>query len=185
MIYLESHPECGLVHTHVKEYIQKNNKFKDGLSGYNIKDIDTYFIWNPIRTLSTCYRTNLGKAYSQEIGRYHLWKMSDFPVWIYILMNSKIHFIPDVTGVYRVTDESASHSNSLQHRISFIYSSLSARLFLAKYYNKEYLTNRIRVNNLGWLITEYKKHGEKPPFWKCLKKYKSAMFRLGFLKDFI
>lgn len=170
--FLENNSNCGLVHTHVKEFIQKSLSFKEEIGGYDLKDIDMYFVYNPIRTLSVCYRRELSERYNQEIGKCHSWKMGDFPFWIYILMNSSIHFIPKVTGVYRIVNESATHSNNIQKSIDFLYSSLDCHIFMAKYYHKEHLINKIRVENLGWVLDNYKRLNVKPPVFEIIRKYK-------------
>ncbi len=182
--YLKANPDCGLVHTHVKELVQSTLSFNKKMGGFEITDEDIYFIYNPIRTLSVCCKQEYITRYNQEIGKYHSWQMGDFQLWLYILMNSRIHFIPEVTGVYRILDESAVHSRDINKVASFLYSSLDAHLFMANYYHKGYLSYKIKTEYLGRLLARYNEYGESLSFIKCLKRFGLAVFHLGYLKAF-
>ena len=60
-------------------------------------------------------------------------------------MSSLLHFIDKVTGIYRILQESSSHSNNIRKRILFKISECNIRLFFANKYlstQSDYLRNR-------------------------------------------
>ena len=175
--YMEKHKECGCVHTYYKAFKQTEKVFAEGKFGLDLINEDQLFIYNSIKTLTVCIRKKLLYNFSREFGPYLIqrkWMMGDFPLFIYLLMNSKIHFIPKVTGVYRIVSESATHSNDLNKVLEFWDSSLDCHIFMANYYHKEYLVNKIKAENLGCFISSFHEKGVRPPVLKILKKYKFA-----------
>lgn len=56
-------------------------------------------------------------------------KMGDLPLWIEFASISKIKYIPDKTAMYRVLENSASHSPNIEKAIDFRKSSLEVKLF--------------------------------------------------------
>ena len=61
--------------------------------------------------------------------------MGDYPLWLYISKNSKVYFFNKITGVYRVLNESASHSKNVSKSVEFIRSSYELRTYFANLYN--------------------------------------------------
>ena len=56
--------------------------------------------------------------------------MGDYPMWLWISYYHKIKFLPESTTVYRVLEESASHSNDIQKYERFILSTIDITAFL-------------------------------------------------------
>lgn len=176
--YLERNTECGLVHTYAKVYIQSENRYLDDLMGADVVDEDVQFVYNSIRTLTVCFRKDLFSRYMEEINPIAIskkWQMGDFPLFIFIMMNSNIHFIPDVTAVYRVAGNSATRSQNMQKALDFCYSSLDCHISMARYYNKTKLINKIKVENLGYVLAIYNNWGVKPNLLELLNRYKLAV----------
>ena len=57
------------------------------------------------------------------------WLMGDYPMWLWISYYHKIKFLPESTTVYRVLEESASHSNDIQKYERFILSTIDITAF--------------------------------------------------------
>ena len=48
------------------------------------------------------------------------WLMGDYPMWLYFIHVSKVKFFDEITGVYRVLENSASHSTNVLKQINFL-----------------------------------------------------------------
>lgn len=132
---LEQNPNIGLCYTKIRKYIQERKKFGSIWGGGNI-NFDELLMLNTIPTLSCLLRRELIKRYYNEIKPENKsWKMGDYPMWLWISNNSSIFFLPEITGVYRVLKNSASHSSNLINRIGFVISTFDIRLFFASKYN--------------------------------------------------
>lgn len=117
--FLESHPDYGMCYTKVKRFVPKNNKFIDEWGGPN-ETMDKLLIENIIPTLTAVFHKAIYYNYLTEIHPSKRgWLMGDYPIWLYFAQNSKIKFINETTGVYRICTESASHSNDLEKIIRF------------------------------------------------------------------
>lgn len=117
--FLESHPDYGMCYTKVKRFVPKNNKFIDEWGGPN-ETMDKLLIENTIPTLTAVFHKAIYYNYLTEIHPSKRgWLMGDYPIWLYFAQNSKIKFINETTGVYRICTESASHSNDLEKIIRF------------------------------------------------------------------
>lgn len=130
--FLEAHPDYGAVYCKVNVFNQVRNRFENEFGGYN-ESLDSLFVANNIPTMSVLFRLSLLSEYKDFLGEKRgSWPMGDYPLWLYIAFVSKIKFIEDLVGVYRVLEESASHSNSKLRRFHFGASSLELRLWFAK-----------------------------------------------------
>lgn len=135
--FLEGHPEYGLCYTKVRYYHQATKRFIKTWGGpYTC--FDDLFKQNTIPTLTVLLRRNLYNQYITEIQpEQQHWKMGDYPMWLWFAHESSIKLIPDVTGVYRVLANSASHSKSFNEHAQFILSTYDIRLFYANKYRME------------------------------------------------
>ncbi|WP_289640828.1 glycosyltransferase [uncultured Muribaculum sp.] len=117
--FLESHPDYGMCYTKVKRYNQQNKKYIDVWGGAN-ETMDKLLIENTIPTLTAVFHKAIYDKYLTEIHPSKRgWLMGDYPIWLYFAQNSKIKFINETTGVYRICTESASHSNDIEKIIRF------------------------------------------------------------------
>ena len=135
--FLESHPDYGMCYTRVKRYDQKKNEFKTEFGGVN-ETLDSLIVNNTIPTLTTVIRTNLIRSYTQEIKpETRNWLMGDYPKWLYIAANSKIKFFPEVTGVYRILNNSASHHTNSVNQLKFTLSYFKISEYFANKYDSK------------------------------------------------
>lgn len=116
--FLEANPEYGLVYTNVDFYFQEQNKFERNYitSGKLLRSYD--FISHLVNSgyIAPCtwlYRKEYMQTYTQG------YVDGTFPLALDIWANSKIYFLDEVTTVYRVIGESASHSRYLKKRFAF------------------------------------------------------------------
>lgn len=153
--YLDAHPDCGLVHTQAKVYVEKSKSFTKRLIGFDFDDIDQLIVENKIATLTTCFRNDLYVKYKSEITPDPSWKMGDYPAWLYFAHSSKVHFINEPTAVYRVLENSASHNNSIENEINFHKSIYSISSSFAMKMHKEYLLHSIKLLYINRVISSY------------------------------
>lgn len=177
--FLEAHPDCGLVHGYVKSYNEKNKSFDDKLIGSDFKDADQIIIANKVITLSACVRVDLYRSYFKKIKPNPSWKMSDYPLWIYMALNSKVHFLNEVVGVYRVLEDSASHSNDIGKEIDFLYNAYSISCFFAVDSDKQYLVYSIKKNLLYSILYTYaiKEQKTDKRLWYMMKDLNVFTFK--------
>lgn len=153
--FLEAHENYGLVHTFAKMWIQKENWISKNLIGEYFNDIDDLIISNRIITATTCIRTSLYKSYDIINPS---WKMGDYPLWLYIVGKSKVHFINECTTVYRVLENSASHSIDCRRMIDFYLSANSISKYFAEYYKKSYLYRSVDKMSAYGIVSLRAKH---------------------------
>lgn len=132
--YLENHIECALVYTKAQIYLGSKCSLSNNTIG-NVIDSDYgLLVSNPIPTLTVCCRRELVDQYYHERASWTVnWKMGDYPLWIWSSIFYKIHFINEVTGVYRVLEGTASRGN-YETRVAFILNAMSiVEFFIEKY----------------------------------------------------
>lgn len=135
--FLEANEDYGLVHTNYLRYINDLNCFEESLA----KNINSGNIFiellkeNQIATLTVMLRKDLAieavKTGILEKG----FLIGDYPLWLEISTKSKIGFLNDITAVYRVLPESASHSNDINKEIDINRTVISITRYFASKYN--------------------------------------------------
>ena len=81
-------------------------------------------------------RRSLLNLYMDEMAEHRVgWLMEDFPLWLFCAHHTKVKMIPEVTAVYRVLSESASHSTNDRKMLLFARSYFEIKLFFYKYHN--------------------------------------------------
>lgn len=143
--FLEKNPEYGMCYTKAKQYNQSMQKFNKNSVGADFKGFeDLLKNGNRIPTLTTVYRKDLLDKYQNEIQPNNKgWLMGDYPMWLYFSHESKIKFFDKETAVYRVLEESASHSTDINKMIKFEESVYDIRQFYA---NKYKVNNKVELN---------------------------------------
>ena len=75
--------------------------------------------------------------------KHVVWKMTDYPMWLYLSYYSKTYFIDKPTGVYRLLPQSASHDTDPQKVADFERSVFDIRMFFAKHFHYEHLQREL------------------------------------------
>jgi glycosyltransferase involved in cell wall biosynthesis len=132
--FLEANPDHGLVYTKVKQLYHLNNRFSMKSWGGDATTFEQLMLRNQISTLTVVFRNDLFKQYLKDIQpNLKDWQMGDYPIWLYFALKSRIHFINEVTGVYRIIQESASHSANFSKREAFVKSHYDIKKFFLAY----------------------------------------------------
>ena len=151
--FMNSHPEYGLCYTKVQRFIQNSKKFKERDWGGPFDSFDDLMKENTIPTLTSFYRVQAKNKYLEEIRPSEKkWKMGDYPQWLWFAHEYKVKFIPVVTGVYRILEESASHSQDHQRDEEFVRSTYAMKSFFINYYDRHDLE---RDNDLYLLLFKF------------------------------
>jgi glycosyltransferase involved in cell wall biosynthesis len=123
--FLENNYEFSLVFTNYSiEYQNKIIKNKT-LPKYNFEDI---YKKNPIRTVSVCLRTEklreMTNEWSSKIPYF------DLSIFLWMSLNSKIHFLKDYTCVYRYHYESITHIRNIKAKLIFLDNKFLVRSYI-------------------------------------------------------
>lgn len=134
--FLESHPDYSMCYTKVKCYNQGSKKFLHEWGG-NGENLRALINENSIATLTVMFLHKIYKRYLNAISPYYNknWLLSDYPIWLYVAAESKIKFINETTGVYRLLEESASHSHNISKQLQYMDSVTDIKLIYCKLYN--------------------------------------------------
>lgn len=133
--FLEKHSDYGLIYGKVRPFYQELSKFgkEIGKKVINVKQLIKK--GNVIPTCSVLFRKELYVRYINEIKPAEKgWLMGDYPMNLWFMCNSKIKFFPQVMGVYRILNKSASHSDNLDFLIRFSQSTNDILMFFKEQY---------------------------------------------------
>lgn len=133
--FLESHPDYGMVYTAYKEYFEEESTFSDTRGGE--RTFEQTLFDNDIATNTVLMLREIRENFDREIGPISVqrnWLMGDLPMWLYTMMRMKTKFLPDVTGVYRVQQNSACHFTDFARTIRFSQSHYDISLLFANQY---------------------------------------------------
>lgn len=177
--FLESHLECGMCYMRIRKYYQKNNRFGD-IWGGESTTFDKLLVANTVPTLTTMFRKELYDAYSMQIVPDSKgWLMGDYPMWLWFAYESSIAFIPDIVGVYRIVDGSASHSTSIISYVKFLINVRDIQIFfIEKYLIKS--TSVIYKEQLFWQLVLSVLENRKEAFLRLSEQIKKENYSLSF-----
>ena len=142
VVILENNSKVGLVYTSAKQYNENLKKYSSSIIGKRLLSKQALYISNEIPTLTVMYRKDLMDLYFKEICIPNL-LMGDYPMWLYFNEKSKLYFLDETTSVYRVLDNSASHSNSVQITFNFEECAFRIRKYFVDKYHRENITSLI------------------------------------------
>lgn len=137
--FLETHPMYGICFTECLVRENGNNKLlHQTWCKSNVVTFDSLLNnGNQITTLTSLYLANYYKEY--ENLKKPMWPLGDYPLWLYITQKKPAYKLPDVTSVYRVLGESASHSTDIKKQFYFSLAILEIKIFYAKLQHKSLL----------------------------------------------
>lgn len=155
--FLETHPDYTLVYSNYKEDVGGN--LIDGrfnlLEGNCLQDY--LLVKGIVPTASTLFLKNNYMTAINKIPK-GCFLMGDVPLWIQFMHMGKVKKIDDVTTVYRILPESASHSKDVCKKLRFNRSALAARGYYAKIYGYDNITSileyRINIINCELALHE-------------------------------
>lgn len=128
--FMEGNPEFGLVYTNFDVFDNKTRKFtKLKILPFSGSVLNKLILDNFIATLTVCFRAEcLDHIDTDEIINQSF-KMGDYPMWLQIANKYKIKYLDEITCVYRVLPNSASHFESFEGNEIFCLSVLKIQLY--------------------------------------------------------
>ena len=173
---MDSNNRIGLCYTNARVYIQSKNKYEKPFSHpyLGTRDLLSH---NPIMTLTTMFRRDMYFNYLEEVTpEQHDWKLGDYPLWIWLAIHSDIKYIDIVTSVYRMLDNSASHSPNIEKNVSFIKSINDVRLYYINRYfpDDQQLKDQVDNDLFFRLANAYDQNNDRVNYIKYLKMMKST-----------
>lgn len=156
--YMEVHSNCSMTHTAFRYYFQVGRILKSSFKEANIihsidagdseKIIRSILNGNyyRIQTMTVVYRydsyLNVIKSDPFLFDGHFL--MGDTQLWTELIKRGKVHYFNDETSVYRVLENSSSHSIKCEKILKFSLSCEELRIYLSKKYNYSDLLKKFR-----------------------------------------
>ena len=171
---LESNPQISLCYTKSKIFIQNKGCFSDNILCDNGPvDFDSMLFQEPAITLTSFMRTDLYKKYFEEIRpQEKKWMMGDTPLWLWMANNGRIELLQDITAVYRMSEESASHSKNIDYLLKFNESTMDIHCFFCIKYQRDDLLPEIKKHYHKSNMRDASQHG-------CFMVYLRNFYQLG------
>lgn len=142
--YMESHPECGLVHSDQDRYYEESGKkiknFFRATNNIPPANFNIFKGWGQYHIL-TCTVMARKHLVNTVILDPHIYQNDeyiggvDIPLFIEIAMLSKIHYIDESLATYTVRIDSASNISDPLKNTRFVKSVIETYMYLAKKYN--------------------------------------------------
>jgi glycosyltransferase involved in cell wall biosynthesis len=150
--FLEANHEHGLVFTDADHYQECQGKmiraydktFRRKIPSGDVLSVFLQGI-NPYKTCTAVFRSSFIKEY-KEIASKHSLIMGDKSLWLLIAGKAKIGYINKSTSVYRIKENSVSHSDELEVLLKFLKSSYKATVFFSSYYNRPFERKKNKQN---------------------------------------
>jgi glycosyltransferase involved in cell wall biosynthesis len=131
--FLEANPNYAMVHTRYLIYVEKTKSFEQVAPVEKSGDIFYELLAsNQIATLSVLMRKDcLIEAINANILNLNF-LTGDYPLWLFFAQRYKIGYLSDCTAVYRLLEESLSHTNDPVRKYQFAQSVFDVRYFFGK-----------------------------------------------------
>ena len=137
--FMENNPAVGMCYSKAKVWNENKQKFEKKLFGSNRESFEFLLTnRNYIPAPTVCLRTELVQKYISEIKPQEKdWLIEDYPMWLWFCYKSKVKFRDSLDAVYRVLENSASHSNCFEKLIKLVTTTRNIQLFYSKNFGVE------------------------------------------------
>lgn len=134
--FMEENKNVGMCYGKALFYENDNKKFQKKKFGTKWVKFNQLIQDNKIPALSVCIKNEIIKKYIKDINpEEKKWLMEDYPLWIWISKNSKIHFINKTFGVYRIGQDSASLAQNIEKQLAFSKNYHEIKTFFSNLYS--------------------------------------------------
>lgn len=175
--FMESHPDYSLIYSNFLE--EKNGVLQKGsfhlLEGDCLKEYLS--AQGIVPTASTFFLVEDYFEARRNISS-EKFLMGDVPLWIQLMHKGKVKVLEDITTVYRILNESASHSKNKSKKLRFNKSALEARAYFSKLYGYDDIYNSLKKRIIK-IDCELALHEKRYLDYIKLKPWKS---NIGFRK---
>jgi len=133
--FMENNPDVGMCYGKAKGYLNSKKKYEKKSVGEKCENFSQLLEGNQVPALSVCFRKELSDKYIHDIDPVSKgWLMEDAPMWLWFAAESKIKFIDDYFGVYRIIESSGSHFTNVEKFLRFENSAWDKKDFFSRKY---------------------------------------------------
>lgn len=170
--FLDENNDYAMCYTRCNYYNQKKQKFERYGWGGPYISFEDLFKECTVPTNTVMLRSSILKLYETEgHTKDKGWLMGDYPMWLWFAHESRIHFMKDITTVYRVLENSASHSSKLEEYEKFMYSTYDMLSYFCTLYNCQSLLSSDRLySNLFSAAVMYGDLEKEKEYFRKIKK---------------
>lgn len=164
--FLESHPDYLMCTTSYSSFRMKDGQVKEGVKDGQGRDITLRSLMkkNRIGTLTVMYRKDILSRFEEEVRPVMPnFRMGDITLWLYMAHEGKIHELPCTTAMYRILENSASHSDDFTKQYEFYVEASRLRLWMNNYLGTHYsmmIWARLLLDTRHFCRRWAKNHGE-------------------------
>ena len=164
--FLESHPDYLMCTTSYSSFRMKDGQVKEGVKDGQGRDITLRSLMkkNRIGTLTVLYRKDVLTRFEEEVRPVMPdFRMGDITLWLYMAHKGKIHELPCTTAMYRILENSASHSDDFTKQYEFYVEASRLRLWMNNYLGTHYammIWARLLLDTRHFCRRWAKNHGE-------------------------
>lgn len=137
--FLESNPNCSMVHSDFYIYNQRIGRFSEHIGTDTVTvSSENILLSYRIQTVTVMAKADLlqNLALSEPyLFCGNLFMMGDVSLFFLLSLHGEIGKIDNKTSVYRIVANSASHKKNIKDKYRFALSSMELRMYLAKKYN--------------------------------------------------
>lgn len=179
MNYIENNPECSLIYTDFDILYESSGRKLPSVFKNKYRKPSMSFVEHLMR------RAYIGPCtwlYKKCVLDDYMNNCNDrfvdgtFAMALDTFATSQVYYMPENTGTYRLLNESASHSKSMQRKVAFLKGLLEEQLFyMEKYPNMVDETLRIKVMDATYTIIFTKE--------VALKNYEAAKKIASFWRE--
>ncbi len=141
----ENDKSIELCYSRSRIYYESTHSFANYLNAdKGPTDFESIMFREPAITLTSFIKTDSYKDYWKEIDPSEKeWLMGDTPLFLWLSQKGKVTLLDDITAVYRMLGESASHSSNIDKQIIFNKSARDIRLFFCDKYKRTDLLQKV------------------------------------------
>ena len=136
--FLEANPEYGLVYSEINRFYETTKQFENevfknilGIHSNTFEDflVNAWFV----APCTWVFRKSLIDSSKFQSG----WIVGDLLMLFWFSNQSKVHFLPEVTAVYRVLPKSISHHQSIEESYTFRKGIFDIQCYFAKKFKQD------------------------------------------------
>lgn len=178
--FIKDHQDYAIVYSNVYQLLEQKGIMRkqpvESHSGYVLKElINSAFMATATVLLRASAYFEVRESVLMAITEHKL-KMIDYPLWLEVARNHKIYHINEYSVVYRVLEESASHSGDPTKQLAFDKSVLDVVNYYANKFNLEQEVERSVTKRLLRIYRRSLIHrlDDKPLYRKAFLKSKAV-----------
>ena len=157
---MDNNPKCAMCYSSVTYYYQKLKSFSSKTFGGKSESFKDLINDNTVPTPTVLLRLNCLGEYNKDINPQNKkWLMGDYPMWLFFANKYQVRYLrKKVFAVYRVLEESASHSIDRNKRLRFVDNYYEIKTYFVTNFggnNKKMLKHIIKQKNWAYFINNF------------------------------